>query len=159
MKLPSLSNLAEKKRNTYSILALFFLVGCCLMLMPSGESTIDNIDAPSDCQSAFSVEKEEERLERILSSIDGVGQCRVLLSVHGGSEAILAEDNGETVILKEGSSESIVTIQTLHPAYQGAVVVTGGSSSASVRHNVLASVSAYTGLSADKIAICPIVES
>ena len=129
------------------------------MLLPS-EATTKEIDVErSQNLNAFSIENEEARLERVLSKIDGVGECQVLLSVHSGSESVLAEDNGETVVLKDGSSESIVTIQTIHPTYQGAVVVTGGCGSASVRHNVLASVSAYTGLSADKIAICPIVES
>ena len=159
MKLPSLPDLNEKNFKTYGLLALIFLLGCCLMLLPSEIDTKGNNVVQSQNSATFSVEAEEARLESILSKINGVGKCRVLLSVHSGSESVLAEDNGETVVLKEGSSESIVTIQTIHPTYQGAVVVTGGCSSASVRHNVLASVSAYTGLSADQIAICPIVES
>ena len=159
MKLPSFIDISGSKLKTYSLFALIFLLGCSLMLIPSGNNTEEADNEKMLSQSIFSIEKEEERLACLLSSIEGVGKCRVLLSVHEGSESVLAEDNGETVVLKEGSSESIVTIQTIHPAYQGAVVVTGGCDSAAVRHNVLASVSAYTGLSADKIAICPIVES
>ena len=159
MKQLQLTDLSRKQLKTYSALALIFLIGCCFMLLPSAGDTEQAEKLSYADPYTFSIENEEKRLESLLSRIDGVGECRVLLSVHGGSESVLAEDNGETVILKEGSSESIVTVQTIHPAYQGAVIVTGGWSSASVRHNVLASVSAYTGLSADKIAICPIVES
>ena len=157
MKLPSLTELSRKQLKTYSALALIFLIGCCFLMLPSEEAPKEKVSSTDSY--AFSIENEEKRLESLLSKIDGVGECQVLLSVYGGSESVLAEDNGETVILKEGSHESIVTVQTIHPAYQGAVIVTGGWSSASVRHNVLASISAYTGLSADKIAICPIVES
>ena len=159
MKLLALTDLSRKQLKIYSLLALLFLIGCCFMIYPSKESKVQKDKLPYSETNVFSIETEEMRLESLLSKIDGVGECRVLLSVHGGIESVLAEDNGETVVIKDGNSESIVTVQTIHPAYQGAVVVTGGCGNASVRHNVLASVSAYTGLSADKIAICPIVES
>ena len=159
MKLQFLNKLPKERIKIYSSLAIVFLLGCILMMSPSEDNHAIQTDTANLTPISFSIENEERRLEALLSKIDGVGECRVLLSVHSGSESVLAEDNGQTLVLKEGSRESIVTVQTIHPSYQGAVIVSGGCSSASVRHNILASVSAYTGLSADKIAICPIDES
>lgn len=104
----------------------------------------------------YSVEKEEQRLEDILSAINGVGKCEVLLSVHNGEEIILAENDGETVILSDSGKQSTVTVQTRYPMIQGAIIVAGGCDNASVRYDILSSVMSYTGLTVDRITICPI---
>ena len=116
-------------------------------------------DGARPCSCLMALYKEEQRLEEILSAINGVGKCRVLLSVHNGGELILAEDEGETVVLSNGGTQSTVTVQTQYPAFQGAVVVAGGCENTSVRYDILSSVMAYTGLSVDRITICPMKNS
>ena len=144
---------ADKKRVLY--LTVFLCCGILLMLLPKG-SEEDLLTQTVKSASEFSIEKEEQRLEEILSSINGVGKCKVLLSVHNGEELVLAEDEGETVVLSESGKQSTVTVQTRYPAFQGAVIVSGGCDDPSVRYDILSSVMAYTGLEVDRITICPI---
>ena len=147
----------DKKRIIYIV--LFLCCGVLLMLLPTEAKTGNASPQENSFVTDYSVEKEEQRLEEILSAINGVGKCRVLLSVHNGGELILAEDEGETVVLSNGGTQSTVTVQTQYPAFQGAVIVAGGCENSSVRYDILASVMAYTGLSVDRITICPMKNS
>ena len=104
------------------------------------------------------MEKEELRLESIISSINGVSKCNVLLSVSTGTEVIFAETDGKMVLISEGNEKKPVTVLERYPGYQGAVVVIGGYSDANVRYNVLSAVMSYTGLNHDRITICPMEE-
>lgn len=158
MKLHQISSklILDKKR--YPYLVLFFICGVLLMVFPNKSDAQNQSEIKESTSTAYSIEKEEKRLETILSSIDGVEKCKVLLSVHNGAEAILAEDEGETVVLSSSGQQSTVTIQTRYPEFQGAVIVAGGCNDSSVRYDILSSVMAYTGLGADRITICPIKE-
>ena len=147
----------NKKRYTYLVIAILF--GVLLMLFPNSTNQTVHKEGQSAETAPYSIEMEEKRLEAILSEINGVGKCKVLLSIHTDAERILAEDNGETVVISEGGKQETVTVQTRYPTFQGAVIVSGGCNDASVRYDILSSVMAYTGLRADRITICPIKNS
>ena len=141
--------------NKRKYLLALLLCGVLLMLFPC---TLDSDSEPreDENQSVFSVKEEERRLGEILSSIQGAGKCKVLLSLQAGTELILAEDEGETVVISSGGSQSTVTVQKRSPEYLGAVVVAKGSRDPNVRYDILSAVMSYTGLGADKITICPL---
>lgn len=143
-----------QKRYVYLVISM--LLGITLMLFPNSSEQNTQKETNEIESTLYSVQNEEKRLEGILSEINGVGECRVLLSVHTDAERILAEDDGETVVLSEGSKQQTVTIQTKYPSFQGAIIVSGGCDDPSVRYDILSSVMAYTGLGADRITICPI---
>ena len=156
MKIRELFSAVKNNGRNLKNVPIILMLGILLMTFPDSiGSDRSNEDNMEQLQS-FSLENEEKRLEGILSSIEGVGKCKVLLSIQNGSESVLAERDGETVVLSNGGKQSIVTVQTKYPEFKGAVVVCGGTSSAAVRHDILASVKAYTGLEVDKITICPI---
>ena len=150
------NKLSVKQKYKYLFLALCF--GVLLMLFPAKVTSEDITVIDNENGQNYSIEREEKRLEELLSAIEGVGECKVLLSVHNGAEKILARDEGETVVISESGRQSTVTVQTRYPEFQGAVIVCKGCDIASVRYDILASVMAYTGLSNDRISICPINE-
>lgn len=141
--------------NKRKYLLILLACGALLMLLP-GTSTVDTEPYEDDLETTFSVNDEEKRLGEMLSAIHGAGKCRVLLSLQAGAELVLAEDEGETVIVSSGGRQSTVTIQKRSPKYLGAVVVAEGSRDANVRYDILSAVMSYTGLGADKITICPL---
>jgi len=145
----------SKDRKRY--LALCFFCGIMLMLIPTNSPQSDR--SQTEKCDVFSIENEETRLEGILSSIKGVGKCKVLLSVHDSTQKILAENEGDTVVISNGGSQSIVTIQEVFPRFQGAVVVADGNLDAHIRYDILSAVMSYTGLESNKITICPMKES
>lgn len=116
-------------------------------------------------------EELEQRMEEILSRMQGVGQVDVMLTVQSGKELVLAQDqtlrysgvtqapddyerSGETVVLSgSGGGEDVMVTQERYPQYRGALVVCEGGGSDGVRLQVAAAVSALTGLGTDRIAV------
>lgn len=156
MKLQTIiSEVVSDKRGYKYILALLF-IGVCLMLLPTGSTNKGAEKVNSTETLPYNIEAEEKRLADMISSIQGAGKCKVLLSVQTGVETVLAKDDDQTLVLSKGGNQSTVTVQQRNPAIQGAVIVVEGCSNSTVRYDILSAVKAYTGLGADKITICPI---
>ena len=113
----------------------------------------------------------EAKLESIISSVNGAGKTRVMLTLDGSAEYYYqndlkesAENDGEakyshssdfnTVIVKNADgSESPVLSASLSPAVTGAVVVCRGAGSAEVRENVINAVKALLAIPTNKICV------
>ena len=142
-------------KNKYALIVL--LVGLVLILLPfpsvlERESTGDNEQSVIYVP-AFSISREEERLQLQLSKIEGVGRVSVLLSVKGSVSRELAECGEKTLVLSSGGGEKVVDLYFMHPQYLGAVIVCEGADSAQVRLQVTQAVSAFTGLGSDRITV------
>ena len=144
---------------------LVILVGVFLLLLPSGGTGEEAAHQNGEgMQELFDLEVFERKLEQTLSQSKGAGNVRVVLSLDGGSRRILAQDqerDGEgggtssTVTLGKGTGgQSVVPLQTMAPAFRGALVVCEGGGSAAVRLELSRAISALTGLGADCISIC-----
>ena len=163
MKLEKWSGLLKK----YRLALLVVLLGVVLMLLPTGGSTAQTSGESSELPGeVFSLEETEQRMAEVLSTIDGVGRVRIMLTLRAGSSLRLAEDSslsdstgGQTkqekqvLTVNRGSGrQEVVVTQQLYPTYQGAVVVCEGAGS-SVRLAVVNAVSVLTGLSSDRISV------
>lgn len=113
----------------------------------------------------------EQRLESIISSINGAGKTRVMLTLDGSAEYYYQSDvkqsdenDGDakythgsdvsTVIVKNSDgSESPVLASSLSPPVTGAVVVCRGAGSTEVRESVYNAVRALLGLPPNKICV------
>ena len=108
----------------------------------------------------------ERAMEEILCKISGVGMVDVMLTLHSGGELVLAQDTSlrysgptQNPDTYERTSDTVsgtggvVVTQEKYPLYRGALVVCEGGGSDSVRLQVVAAVSALTGLGADRIAV------
>lgn len=162
---PDLSRLMQVL-NKYKFVAIVLCLGILLMLLPvrGGTSGAQTQELPETAaaEPEFDLEALERKLESALAEISGVGEATVVLTLRSGSEDVLAQDTSEgastdteTVIISTGSStEQAVSVKTIYPEFQGALVVCDGAGSASVKLEVLRAVSAITGLSSDQISIC-----
>lgn len=160
------------RRNKYAMLVL--LIGVVLLLIPSNkdEETPHTTEGTSEC--VFTIEDWEERLQRILSKIDGAGDVSVLLSVKSAGQRVLAEDSSysenitgggedceksideeQSVLVISGADggDEVVTLKYIYPEFNGAVIVAQGADSSRVRLDITEAVKAATGLSADKIKV------
>ena len=139
------------------------MLGLGLMLLP--DQTTEEPQPP-----AYTEAREQEdlpqRLEEILSRIEGAGEVKVLLTERVGPEQIYQTDleqeeeeggtrsSGQTVILENAErTESAIPVKTLGPEYLGAVVVCQGADNARVRLAVVEAVRCATGLGADAISV------
>ena len=157
--------LSRLGKNKYMILLL--VLGVILIIYPSRKET--EIAETPEAEPQFSVAEAEKKLEDILSSLDGAGRVKVMLSVKDEGRRIIARDSEtsesggdekrsdkseKTVIISSGSSrEEAVTLGYIYPEYLGALVAAEGAESAKIRLDITESVSAVTGLSSDNIKV------
>ncbi|MBQ7203527.1 MAG: hypothetical protein IJS03_05890 [Eubacterium sp.] len=107
----------------------------------------------------------EEKTESIIGSIDGVGECRVMLTLKNSSESIFAKNseentndgnyskNSEYVLYDSDNGEKPVLIKEYFPEVKGVVVVCSGADNTAVREGVISCISSLYGLPSTKISV------
>ena len=160
--------LALGGKNKYIIAII--LLGLLLVAIPGGADK--NQSAEQRINIEFSLEDFERQIEKALTSSLGVGRAEVILSLDSSAESVWAkearqsrkeQDGGEVrendsdtkpSIMSEGSGkETPILIKEIYPEFRGAVIICDGADDISVRADVIASVSALTGLTSDKISV------
>ena len=165
MTLPWNREKLEQLWKKYRLALVVLLAGLLLLSLPKTQKETDEPGEKNDYDT-FSLVQTEQRMEEILSRIEGTGKLALMLTLKSGSQLQLAEDmdqtkygdgerlKKETVTISHGSGqEEVVITQQRYPVYQGAVVVCQGADRASVRLAVTEAVAALTGLSSDKITV------
>jgi stage III sporulation protein AG len=120
----------------------------------------------------------DERLEKILKSIDGVGDVNVFINysetsqvvamynentkessteetdTSGGVRTIQEKDTQKEVIYNETSGEKTpVTEKVISPKIEGAIITAEGASNTNTKENIISAVEAVTGLATHKIQV------
>lgn len=146
----------------YRYVLLVLALGIVFMLLPQGGSEKKEEAVPQE-QEAISEVTLQEKLEEILSQVQGAGKVRVLLSEAEGKEIQYQTDEEErsqdsyqrdTVILSDsGRNQSGLIKQINPPKYLGAIILCQGADSASVKLALMEAVSNATGLTTDRISV------
>ena len=146
----------------FTPMLLVLVVGMILLVLPEEAQKPSRIEGNSQSQD-FELEHFEEKLERILSQVEGAGETRVVLTLDTGVRRILAQDqkrgtggeeSHQVVTIGKGSGEQeVVALQTMSPNFRGAMIVCPGGDDPQVRLKLIQAVTALTGLGADRIAV------
>ena len=115
----------------------------------------------SDLDPAVYVAELEERITEICSRVKGAGQVRAVVTLKGGYRAVYATDaqssssgyKSSTVLVGSGSSEGAVLICYENPEIGGIGIVCEGGDDPTVRHAVVALVSAAFDVGTNKIYV------
>lgn len=156
-----------EKFGKYKYAALLFLVGILILLLPTKPNERKTEEpANSSVQAQECMADIESSLQLLLSKVDGVGKCAVMLRLKSGMESIYQTDvtvagstgeageNRTTVLLSQGSSaQKPLVVKTIYPVFAGAVIVCEGGDSAEVKLDVIRAVSSLTGLTSHNIAV------
>lgn len=150
----------------YKYIALVVLIGLVLLFWPTESGTQTEMQKQQTQHTEVVGGQLEQKLEKILSQIDGVGDCSVMLTTAAGPETIYqmntsrqtssdgqTEEMSTALISQGSSSEEPLVVQQRNPVYQGALIVCSGADSASVRLAVVDAVADLTGLGADQISV------
>ena len=152
------------------VAAIAGIVGVILLLLSEGvpHSTAENqTKQEKQSQDVYEqyVRSLEEETAQLLSSIDGVGRCRVMITLKSSAESVYAKNTQENknegsysgsyeYVLYDGSDgESPVLLKEYLPDVQGVAIVCDGADNTVVRENVVNSVSALFNLSVSKISV------
>lgn len=137
--------------------------------------------AMTDNSSSTSIkdsENLEQKLESILSQIQGVGEVQVFINysessetvamynentktstteetdTSGGTRKVESTDSQKELVYQEENGEKAPIIQkTVQPKIEGAIITAKGASNATVKTNIVQAVEAATGLATHKIQV------
>lgn len=126
----------------------------------------------------------EQRLEKILSGMDGVGDVSVMVTLksseelvvekdeqinrsntneedsEGGTRSVNQTDSSETTIYQSsGSDQEPYVIKTLTPKVEGVFIVAEGSGTGDINKNITEAVQALFGIEANKIKVVKMQKS
>lgn len=149
----------------YKLALLVLAAGVVLLAWPTGGGGAGSAEKETTpAAGRFDPAQVEEKLERVLSRIEGAGEVTVALTVADGVEQRYAADetrkgDGEeqtkTVVISTGSgTQAAVPVGERWPPFQGAVVVCQGGGDPEVRLLVTRAVCSLTGLGADRVMVC-----
>lgn len=162
--------LAFFKKNKFVLLIL--VIGVALLLLPTSGSKKEQKETqtPQKLTDAEYTAQMEQRLEELLSAVEGAGQVRVMLTLQTGSrtnyhcdvrsssdtdgEKHQTSEESKTVILSEGSAYDKAAVSAVdYPQFQGALILCEGAGRSAVKLDLISAVSALTGLNSSSITV------
>lgn len=159
----SFSNFKYKKQ----AVIVFGLIGVVLILL--SELTPATTDVKSKAQSSTDydsyVSSLENRTQSIISSIDGVGKCKVMITLEQTDESVFAKNideisqNGnfskksEYVLYENDNNDEPILVKQYFPKVYGVVVVCQGGDDTAVKERVISSISALFDIPYSKISV------
>lgn len=156
----------EKIRNFFLKYRTVILIGLCLLcllilLMPSTEKSVDGEKKEVEIGDEEYVKRLEIRLEEILSQIDGVGKCKVMITLSSSEEKIYAADieqKGDNTLtsyikIKTDGDESTVVEKRYLPKVEGVAVVCDGAGSVSIKTAVSETVCSLLGIEMSSVCV------
>lgn len=118
-----------------------------------------------ECDYTSYVESLEEKTEKVLSLIAGVGKCRVMITLRNTNESVYAQNSDisrnnssysekyEYVFYDGSNGDEPVLIKQYMPEIQGVAVVCEGGDNPLVAENIISALSSLYNVSSSKISI------
>lgn len=177
-KLPMLKKLKNIKHIEIIICIIF--IGLLLLIYFYGfsgtskgsvETIGTNTGELAFTSSSVFAKETEEKLEKIISNLKGVGSASVMVSVKSGSEIVIANSiteekvissDGESqnvtivktpiIVTEDGESKPIVLMEVL-PTIQGVIVVAEGAEDTMVKLNIYRAIQAIITVASENIQV------
>ena len=142
------------------------------------KQTTNNKELANEEKNTNSDEDLEKKLEKILSSINGVGNVNVMLTYTestqiipvynktektsntnesdsgGGTRQVEESDVTQEVVYQDKNGKNnIITQKTISPKIEGAIITADGANNSNIKANIIQAVEAATGLATHKIQV------
>lgn len=110
----------------------------------------------------------EERLEDVISSIEGVGECKIMITLENTNESVYATDNeiksdsnslnqkDEYVLYETDTGETPVLIKEYMPKVQGVTVICDGGDNKQIQEKIINSVTALFNIPTSRVSVSKI---
>lgn len=161
-----IKNLVKKLNSGHNgYLIIIILVGVLFMLIPSNSK-----DSKKEVTTKDEIYIDYEKdLEDILSTIDGVGKVKVMLTYSSSFEKSIAYEkntdrnekkDGDSIINESKSQNNVVmsdgkpfVIKEIYPEIKGVVVVSDGADDIIVKQNILDAVTTALAIAPHKVCV------
>lgn len=143
------------------------LIGAILgmvLIMFSGNS-VENENKSTENNLISETMVQEEKLQKLLSEIEGAGKVKVMITYKNGGEDVFAFDKDETfrdneqnfksdyIIIKNSDGETGLKLKTVSPEVKGVAVVCSGASDPVTKEQIISVVSALFDISTKNISV------
>ena len=169
--------ITDKTRLSKRLLLVLFLfaVGLAALIFSELGQSKDDAQLQETTLSAHTSTSEyiqglEERLTSIISSIDGAGVTRVMITLESGNEDVYLhnydygedidevgagnrEVKDEYVIVDSGGTENGIVIRVEEPKIRGVAVVCEGGGNAYVKTQIISTVTALLDISSARVSV------
>ncbi len=168
-RLKNIKNLSREK--LIKIIIIAGLIAIAGIFISDSFSSSKTDDAPSASEQLDTEQYEsgiEKRLEQILSEIDGIGSCKVMVTLESSVQNIYTadressasdakesssySDSSKHVILDDNGQQALLE-KEIEPFVRGVIVVCGGADNINVKQSVIDCVSAGLGISSANISV------
>ena len=164
------SRLSKKRLLAVSLL----LTGAVILIfseMTASETVTQEVTSTTLSYSTDSyISDLENRLESMISAIDGAGETKVMITLESGSEEIYLhnynygenndksgrnslEREDEYVIVDDDSGEKGIVVRVAEPKIRGVAVVCKGADSETVRNRIVETVTALLDISSTRVSV------
>lgn len=161
-----------KKDKKLAFMLLLAIIGVVLLIGSeffNKEKSDQNLKTSIDTSEY--AENIEKKLVEIISAIDGAGNVSVMVTVETSEENVYARQvkgdeqtdseksalqyEYEYIVVKSGTSaENGMLLKVIEPNIRGVAIVCDGGDNASVRENIINTVSAVLNIKTNKISVC-----
>ena len=151
----------------FRLLLIAGISGVVLLLL----SGVRPVERAAKTENTFSAQRQAEaaletRLEKLLSSVAGVGRAEVMVTLDRLEETVYAADSEtrdsggseKTVTVRDGSGENGLSETRILPVVRGVAVICRGASGAGIRREVTQLVCAALGVGANRVYVTTMEE-
>ena len=169
----TISEKTSLSKKLLAVILLFVLGTAALIISETGERIRTDTETITQAVTSGAqdyVSSLEERITSIISSIDGAGATRVMITLESGSEQIFLHNNDygedvdsdgsgnveikdEYIIVDSGNGENGIVVRVEEPKIRGVAVVCEGAGNASVKAEIIATVTALLDISSARVSV------
>ena len=153
-----IERIPDKKRPLIIILAgvlIIFIIA--LPEISNGKEEKSKTDSSQNDILNNYIKDIEDKLTSIISSIDGAGEAKIMLTLDSSDENIYASDiNGdksEYVVIKKDSNEGGMLLKTIKPKIRGVAIVCEGGDNPKVKIDITNAVCTSLGITSTRVSI------
>ena len=152
------------KKDKKAVLIIAFALAGMLLILFSDSGKSDYQPVKNDNRTA-TAEVYENKLQNLISKIEGVGKVSVMITYESGEESVFAGNkeesyrNGEQKIKNEyiivdgDNGETGLKVKSVYPKIKGVAVVCTGASDPIARERIITVVSALFDISTKNISV------
>lgn len=140
------------------------VIGMVMILLSGGTDDSQKVIADKS-EGAESIVVSEERLQKLLSEIEGAGKVKVMITYEESAEEVFAFDKDEQIqsdeqnyksdyiIIKNDEGETGLKLKTVYPEVRGVAVVCSGADNPVTKERIISVVSALFDISTKNISV------
>lgn len=140
------------------------VIGMVMILLSGGTGDSKKSAADNKAKSESAVVN-EEKLQKLLSEIEGAGKVKVMITYEESEEEVFAFDKDEKlqsgeqnfksdyIIIKNDEGETGLKLKTVYPEVRGVAVVCSGADNPVTKERIISVVSALFDISTKNISV------